>query len=216
MDRVTVLVLVMLALAALAWPPSTTARPATAEQRLERWQPFIAEASARFAVPEPWIRAVIEAESAGRTLRDGRPITSAAGATGLMQVMPETYVAMRRQHNLGPDPYEPRDNILAGTAYLRVLYGRFGFPGLFAAYNAGPGRYQEYLTNRRPLPRETRAFLARLDPSRLARQAAGAVAPGRRLFFSLRTTGGDRRAPSEVPASENLFVPLRTVPDRDR
>lgn len=216
MDRVTVLVSVMLAFAALVWPSCAAAAPAAVEQRLVRWQPFIAEASARFAVPEPWIRAVIEVESGGRTRLDGRAITSSAGAMGLMQVMPETYAAMRRRYDLGPDPHDPRDNILAGAAYLHVLYGRFGFPGLFAAYNAGPGRYQEHLTDGRPLPRETRAFLARLDPSRLARQGAGTVAPDRRLFFPLRTTATAGRRSSAAPASDSLFVPLSAAPDRER
>ncbi|GLS35130.1 hypothetical protein GCM10010869_07180 [Mesorhizobium tianshanense] len=41
---------------------------------------------------------------------------------------------------VGPDPHDPRDNILAGAAYLRAMQDRYGFPGLFAAYNAGPER----------------------------------------------------------------------------
>ena len=216
MDRVTVLALGAVALATVACPSLVVAEPATVEQRLERWQPFIAEASTRFGVPMRWIRAVIWAESAGRTMLDGRPITSPAGAMGLMQVMPDTYEEMRRRHDLGRDPHDPRDNILAGTAYLRTLYKRFGFPGLFAAYNAGPGRYQRHLTGGRPLPRETRAYLARLDPSRLATKVAGVIVPDRRLFFPLRTTAGDSGEFSAAPASESLFVPLRTVSDKDR
>src|SRR3546814_6466977 len=62
---------------------------------------------------------------------------------GLMQVMPGTYEDMRRAHDLGADPHDPRDNILAGTAYLRAMYDRYGYPNLFAAYNAGPGRYDD-------------------------------------------------------------------------
>jgi soluble lytic murein transglycosylase-like protein len=216
MDRVTVLVLGVFAVATLACPVSVVGEPATVEQRLDRWQPFIAEASARFAIPKPWIRAVIVAESGGRTTLDGHPITSSAGAMGLMQVMPDTYEELRRRHGLGRDPHDPRDNILAGTAYLRALYERFGFPGLFAAYNAGPGRYQEHLTDGRPLPRETRAYLTRLDPSRLATKVAGVFVPDRRLFLSLRTTAGDSGEFSAAPASESLFVPLRIVSDKDR
>jgi hypothetical protein len=135
---------------------------------------------------------------------------------GLMQLMPDTYEEMRQRHGLGHDPHDPRDNILAGTAYLRALYERFGFPGLFAAYNAGPGRYQERLTGGRPLPVETRAYLARLDPSRLVTEAAGIAEPDRRLFFHPHTTATDSRASSEAVAPESLFVPLRTVPDRER
>lgn len=216
MDRVIALALGTVAFSALVCPSSAGAEPAAVEQRLGRWQPFIAEASARFAVPKPWIRAVMEAESAGRTVLDGRPITSPAGAMGLMQVMPDTYEEMRRRHDLGHDPHDPRDNILAGTAYLRALYERFGFPGLFAAYNAGPGRYLEHLTDARPFPHETCAFLARLDPARLATEVAGVVVPDRRLFFPLRTPIVDRGGPSEAPASDSLFVPLRTVADRGR
>jgi soluble lytic murein transglycosylase-like protein len=75
----------------------------------------------------------MQAESGGRTVLDGRLITSRAGAVGLMQVMPDTYQEMRRAHGLGPDPHDPRDNILAGTAYLRAMYVRYDHPGLFAA-----------------------------------------------------------------------------------
>jgi soluble lytic murein transglycosylase-like protein len=216
MDRMTVLALGAVALATFACSSSVVAEPATVEQRLDRWEPFIAEASARFAVPKPWIRAVIAAESAGRIMLDGRPITSSAGAMGLMQVMPGTYEEMRRRHGLGHNPHDPSDNILTGTAYLRALYERFGFPDLFAAYNAGPGRYREYLTNGRPLPRETRTFLARLDPSRLAIDVARVEVPDRRLFFPLRATVTDGRKPSEALASDSLFVPLRTVPASER
>ncbi len=102
----------------------------------------------------------MKAESAGRLTRGGRPITSAAGAMGLMQLMPGTWADMRRAYALGSDPYDPHDNVIAGTAYLRAMYDRFGYPGLFAAYNAGPARYSSHITTRRPLPPETRAYVA--------------------------------------------------------
>ena len=88
---------------------------------------------------------------------------SHAGAMGLMQLMPETWQEMRAAHDLGPDPHAPRDNILAGTAYLRAMYDRFGHPGLFGAYHAGPGRYAAHLVSGRALPAETRAYLATLS-----------------------------------------------------
>jgi soluble lytic murein transglycosylase-like protein len=125
-----------------------------------RWQAEIAEASARFGVPAPWIERVMRAESGGMTMLHGQPITSRAGAMGLMQLMPATWAAMRATYGLGSNPYDPHDNILAGTAYLRAMYDRFGYPGLFGAYNAGPGRYAAYLATGRPLPGETRAYLA--------------------------------------------------------
>lgn len=119
---------------------------------------FIAEASQRFGIPERWIRAVMRAESAG----DVRAISS-AGARGLMQIMPDTWTELRTRHRLGRDPYSPRDNILAGAAYMREMYDRYGSPGFLAAYNAGPGRYEAYLAGR-PLPAETRAYVAALVP----------------------------------------------------
>lgn len=119
---------------------------------------FITEASQRFGIPEHWIRAVRRVESAG----DVRAISS-AGAMGLMQVMPDTWAELRIRYGLGRDPYDPRDNILAGTAYLREMHDRYGSPGFLAAYNAGPGRYEEYLAGR-PLPAETRAYVAILAP----------------------------------------------------
>ena len=121
---------------------------------------FIAEASQRFSIPEHWIRAVLRVESAG----DVRAISS-AGAMGLMQVMPDTGAGLRSRHGLGRDPYDPRDNILAGTAYLREMWDRYGnVAAMLAAYNAGPGRYDEHLATGRVLPAETRAYVATLAP----------------------------------------------------
>ena len=101
------------------------APPAAADPRrtdpVSRWRAEIAEASARFAVPVAWIERVMRAESGGHTMLGGRPITSHAGAMGLMQLMPATWAAMRAAHGLGGNPHDPRDNILAGTAYLRAM-----------------------------------------------------------------------------------------------
>ena len=120
---------------------------------------IIAEASQRFAVSERWIRTVMQAESAGDP-----SAVSEAGAMGLMQIMPETWDELRTAHGLGDDPFHPRDNVLAGAAYLRAMYDQFGSPGFLAAYNAGPGRYAEHLATGRSLPRETRDYLASLTP----------------------------------------------------
>ncbi|MGJ8530813.1 MAG: lytic transglycosylase domain-containing protein [Alphaproteobacteria bacterium] len=120
---------------------------------------YVAEASRRFRIPERWIRAVMQVESAGRVCA-----VSSAGAMGLMQIMPGTWSDLRVRHRLGRDPFDPRDNILGGTAYLREMYDRFGAPGFLAAYNAGPERYRQYLASGRPLPRETHLYMARLLP----------------------------------------------------
>jgi soluble lytic murein transglycosylase-like protein len=144
-------------------------------QRMERWNPFIAEASKRFGVPPVWVRAVMQVESGGRTMLDeNRPMLSSAGAMGLMQLMPATYAQMRRQYRLGADPYDPHDNILAGAAYLRWLRGKYGYPTMFAAYNDGPGNLQERLLGDGLLPPETRSYI-------------GDIAA------ALKTSGGSRR-----------------------
>ncbi|WP_362988543.1 lytic transglycosylase domain-containing protein [uncultured Sphingopyxis sp.] len=135
------------------------AAPASA-QSVERWRPHIEEASARFGIPAEWIQRVMLAESGGRTMLRGKPIVSRAGAMGLMQLMPGTWADMRARLDLGFDPHAPRDNILAGTLYLRLMYDRFGYPGLFGAYNAGPARYAAWLAGRSSLPGETRSYLS--------------------------------------------------------
>jgi len=217
MDRVTLLLLGVLAVGPIPGAMPAYAEPvATTDVALDRWQRFIAEASRRFGVPEAWIRAVMQAESGGRTMLDGRPITSRAGAMGLMQVMSDTYEETRRAHGLGSDPHDPRDNILAGAAYLRAMYDRYGYPGLFAAYNAGPGRYDDHLQHGRPLPVETHAYLAtvaQLDPGSLP---SPSIASGTRLFFTLRTVANAPSGPNRLPPSSDLFVPLTTVSDGQR
>jgi soluble lytic murein transglycosylase-like protein len=145
--------------------------PATAN-RIAQWNGFITEAAHRFAIPDAWIRGVMAQESAGYTLWNGKPITSAKGAMGLMQLMPGTWADLRARLGLGSDPYDPHDNILAGAAYLRDMTDRFG-AGAFAAYNAGSGRYSAYLEGRQSLPGETKTYLAKLAPNAsLSLQAA--------------------------------------------
>jgi soluble lytic murein transglycosylase-like protein len=132
-------------------------------QRMNRWQPFIVEASQKYGVPQSWIRAVMQAESGGRTmLAQDQPITSSAGAMGLMQVMPQTYRDMRLQYGLGADPYDPHDNIMAGAAYLRFLRAKYPYPTMFAAYNDGPGNLEARLLTGGLLPAETELYVARV------------------------------------------------------
>ena len=151
--------------------------------RLEHWRSYIQEASQRFGIPEAWIRAVIRAESAGQTMLDGEPITSSAGAMGLMQLMPGTWREMRDRFKLGADPYDPHDNIVAGVGYLRQMYDRYGYPNLFAAYHAGPGRFEAYLKGLRALPGATSAYFA-------------------------ETTLNLGKSPSPPAVGDGLFVPL--------
>jgi soluble lytic murein transglycosylase-like protein len=86
--------------------------------------------------------------------------TSPKGAMGLMQVMPQTYAYLSDRYGLGRDPYALRDNVFAGSAYLREMYDRYGSAGFIAAYNAGPGRYEDCLTSGRSLPYETQRYVA--------------------------------------------------------
>jgi hypothetical protein len=189
---------------------------------------FITEASKRFAVPEHWIRSVMRVESAGELrARSGK------GAMGLMQIMPQTWLELRARYDLGANPYDPRDNILAGAAYIRELYQRFGAPGFLAAYNSGPRRYENHLATGRPLPDETRDYVAILAPMIGGKQVSGKIAAAadsltlvRSPLFVVRSTSSsadDRPSPGVrpgrlsngrpvvdlsalVPQSGNLFV----------
>jgi cell division septation protein DedD len=131
------------------------------------WGPYIREAAARFDIPETWVRAVMHVESGGSEYQNGRLVTSPVGAMGLMQVMPGTYDELRDRYRLGSDPFEPHDNIIAGVAYMREMYDIYGSPGFLAAYNAGPARLDDYLSNNRPLPDETRRYVAMIGPNLL-------------------------------------------------
>jgi soluble lytic murein transglycosylase-like protein len=190
---------------------------------VDQWQVYISEASLRYGIPEGWIRRVMRAESGGQTSRGGAPIRSQVGAMGLMQLMPRTWAEVRAGEALGSDPDDPRDNILAGTAYLRAMYDQFGYPGLFAAYNAGPARYAAYLAGRSRLPAETSAYVASIAGGRRARPTdtiAGPpvpdIAPERApdsLFFAVRMRNDIApELPPATPAS-GLFVSLRSAPD---
>lgn len=197
------------------------ARPrGAAVESVATWRREIAEAATRFELPESWIRKVMQAESGGHRTRDGRPIRSSKGAIGLMQIMPATWRALRAELGLGADPDDPRDNILAGTWYLKTLYERFGYPGLFAAYNAGPARYQAYLEGR-ALPAETRAYLAAMGVEKeglASREGAGASP----LFVSSggRSPDGDAassqvtKAPAEEKRSRDPLFVIRRDPAR--
>jgi hypothetical protein len=133
--------------------------PARVADAVDPWSLFIAEAAERFAIPPVWIRAVMRIESRG----DVKAV-SPRGAVGLMQIMPDTYAELRERYDLGVDPTDPHDNILAGAAYLREMHDRFGPSGFLAAYNVGPTRYEDHLATGRPLPDETRNYIALLAP----------------------------------------------------
>lgn len=159
----------------LATPAFGQERETPSQQRSVAIAAHVSEAARRFGIPEHWIYAVIRAESRGVV-----GAVSPAGAMGLMQLMPGTWARQRARFALGPDPFEPRDNIIAGTSYLREMYDRYGSVGMLAAYNAGPGRYEAWRDRGRQLPAETRAYVARLAPilqSGRAESTLAAAAP---------------------------------------
>jgi soluble lytic murein transglycosylase-like protein len=169
------------------------------------WRAAVSEASACFDIPESWIRAVIDAESGG----DPRAV-SPRGAMGLMQLMPGTWASLSKRLDLGADPFNPRANILAGTAYLADLRERFGFPGLFAAYNAGPTRYAAHLRGERTLPRETKAYLKRIQNRLSGDQKEAPKSQSGGLFFPLSTAKRGVGSNEKVVENSLLFVPLTT------
>ncbi|MGI6247295.1 MAG: lytic transglycosylase domain-containing protein [Pseudochelatococcus sp.] len=177
----------------------------------------IAEASQRFGILEHWIRAVLRAESNGDV-----SAVSRAGAMGLMQVMPDTWAGLRVRYRLGRDPHDPRDNIMAGAAYLREMWDRYGnVAAMLAAYNAGPGRYDEYLSTGRTLPAETRAYVAALVPviggsTASASPVAVPAPPPDWREAPLFVTRPDDRRIAAAPSSEAQPGDTRaTVPVRD-
>src|SRR3546814_2432973 len=95
----------------------------------------VAEASQEFGIPEDWIYAVMRVESGGRI-----GAVSSAGAMGLMQLMPGTWARQRARFSLGSDPFDPRDNIIAGTSYLRAMYDRYGADGFLRSEEGRGGK----------------------------------------------------------------------------
>ncbi len=123
------------------------------------YDPIIAEASRRFGVPEERIRAVMQVESGGQPWA-----RSPKGAGGLMQIMPGTYTDLAKRHGLGPDRFDPRNNIMGGTAYLGEMYDQFGdWDGATLAYNMGPGRAMKVRNGTASLPAETAAYGPRVQ-----------------------------------------------------
>lgn len=184
------------------------------------WAKHITEAARRFAIPERWIRAVMQAES------DHDPLAvSPKGATGLMQIMPATWKELRTRYRLGDDPYQPRDNILAGVAYLAELHDRYGSPGFLAAYNAGPGRYEKHLVTGDPLPAETVNYIEKVmslldvDTALVKRtvvqpsRSSWSIAP----LFVARSLGGNiddnktANLPSSGPSDVRTIVDLSAL-----
>lgn len=214
-----VLLAVLLLLAPGAAPVAALAQDAPPERSAARhpYAAHVADAARRFGIPERWIWAVMRVESNG----DVRAV-STAGAMGLMQIMPGTWAALRARYRLGSDPFDPRDNIMAGAAYLRTMHDRYGnVTAMLAAYNAGPGRYDEHLSRGRPLPAETRAYLAKLasitggsDDSQLAAAPPPDPFAWRRAALFAVRPGALSPAPLSVDRTASEVQPERPADDR--
>ena len=159
----------------------------------------VAGAARRFGIPEAWIWTVMRVESRGNSRAVSR-----AGAMGLMQIMPATWAGLRTRYGLGPDPFDVRDNIMAGAAYLREMHDRYGnASAMLAAYNAGPGRYDDYVSRGRPLPAETVGYLAQLTAVAGATEAVETAVSAppdrfawRRAALFVRITGSGSASPA--------------------
>ncbi|GAA4772587.1 hypothetical protein GCM10023219_19690 [Stakelama sediminis] len=195
--------LVFAGLAALAFacPASVNAQAGSTASQAQRIDiaAHVREAAQRFGIPEHWIYAVIRIESAGRT----RAVSS-AGAMGLMQLMPGTWARQRDRFGLGSDPFDPRENIMAGTSYLREMYDRYGAAGFLAAYNAGPGRYEAWRAGRRSLPLETRRYVAKIAPMLQAER-----------IFVAATAQPQSASPTGLPHPTNAAPPANEAVDPD-
>ena len=136
-------------------PPLTGLPLSEASNNLQEetnYDAIVEEASRQFSVDPDLIRAVIEVESNGN-----QNAVSPAGARGLMQLMPKTAA------ELGvTNPFDPVENITAGTRYLRQLLDRYwgNVKLALAAYNWGMGNLEK-----RPeaMPQETKAYVTKVE-----------------------------------------------------
>jgi hypothetical protein len=166
------------------------------------WGPYIQAAASRFDVPQQWIRQVMQVESGGHEYINGQLTVSPAGAMGLMQLEPETYDEMAARYGLGTDPFNPYDNIMAGTGYIHEMYEVYGSPGFLAAYNAGPGRLDNYMDYHQRLPAETTHYVAM-------------IAPRIQGYYPSHRSEADQLALNTLPASEAPgLLPPGFAPDQ--
>ncbi|MCJ7616189.1 MAG: lytic transglycosylase domain-containing protein [Desulfobacterales bacterium] len=120
-----------------------------------KYDSFISEASIKYDVSFKLLKALIKVES-----NFNPEAVSTAGAMGLMQIMPANFDALKITN-----PFNPRENILGGTLYLKQLITRFdgNLPLALAAYNAGPKTVEHY--KRIPPIKETENYVTKIMKS---------------------------------------------------
>lgn len=185
-----------------------------APKLIDRWKPVIVQASKRVGMPADWIRAVVLVESGGRTMMaENKPITSSMGAMGLMQLMPDTWREMQQIYRLGNDPYDPHDNIMAGAAYLRSLYWEYGYPGLFAAYNDGPGMIEAHRRLEQLLPPATAQYM--LDIAVILRGGSPTALRASRILGLVRYPSLEQAPAHQIATPVTLQPQYRQNDDDD-
>jgi hypothetical protein len=182
------------------------------------WRSDIQEASERFKIDAAWIRAVMRIESNACEELDGGPTTSKAGAMGLMQLMPATWIQYREQLGLRSDPYNAHDNILVGAAYLRDLIARFGLRNGLAAYAAGPQRIEDGINGHGSMASSVDRYVAqvlRIASDQMHPWAAVQTVPSHAddVLFSIRHAADTQIAIPSDSKSSTLFAIIKVQPD---
>lgn len=170
---------------------------------------YFEEAGKRFDLDPDLLRSQAKIES-----KNDPYAVSPTSALGVMQVEPDTYNAMRQQYrDIGPNPFNARDNIMAGAAYLRQMQDQYGPQGGLAAYNAGPQRYERHLAGD-PLPDETSRYVSDVVGDYASRKAPK-EAPAQRGPWQDYQQAPQQAAPSRGPWEDykpQPFIPLSSQP----
>lgn len=153
----------------------------------------IAEAAAKYNLDPRLLTAMLQQESGFNEFA-----ISPKGAMGLSQLMPSTAASVGVT-----DPFDPRQSIFGGAQYLSQQTARFGTQGGIAAYNMGPGAYQNYLAGQQAMPAETASYLAKI----LAALGIPAMAGGGSLRAGQAAWVGERGPERFIPSVPGNIIP---------
>ncbi len=168
------------------------AQASPASARAGQFDTLIASIAASHGMDPDLVHAVVRAES-----NYNPNCVSAAGAGGLMQLMPAT-----ARHLGVSDRFDPAQNLDGGVRYLKAQMERFGDLRLaLAAYNAGPGAVAQY--GGIPPYRETQAYVPRVMRYYQERKTGGVTVPpaaARHSSSAVRHSSVSSTAPSASTA----------------